>query len=56
MNKKHSKMQSIMIQFSYDHQKLDSNITKIGKNVEDLTKILDSMNVKKVIKKKNKFF
>lgn len=40
-------MQNLMTQFSYDHRKLDTRLTKIRKNADELAKMLDSMTAKK---------
>lgn len=49
--KKHGKMQSLMTQFSYEHRKLDSQLTKIRKNTNELVKMLESLDRKNTDKK-----
>ncbi|WP_274421392.1 hypothetical protein [Blautia sp. XA-2221] len=50
--KKHGKIYSIMTQFSYDHRRLDSHLTKIRKNADELAKMLDSLDRKNADKMK----
>lgn len=38
--KKHGRIQAIMTQFSYEHRRLDSHLTKIRKNADELARIL----------------
>ena len=49
--RKGSRIRSRMTQFSYDHRKLDARLTKIRKNADELAKMLDSMSMKKDVKK-----
>ena len=49
--RKDSWIRSLMPQFCYDHRKLDPRLTKIRKNADELAKMLDSMSMKKDVKK-----
>lgn len=49
--KKHGRIQTIMTQFSYEHRRLDSHLTKIRKNADELAKMLESLDRKKADKK-----
>lgn len=51
--RKRSKMQSIMTQFSYEHRRLDKQLSKIRKNTDELAHMLDSLGDKKGTEKKN---
>lgn len=42
-----SKLQNILTQFSYDHRKLDSRLSRIRKNADELAKMLDTMSQEK---------
>ena len=42
--KKHGRIQAIMTQFSYDHRRLDSHLTKI--RTDELAKMLESLDDK----------
>lgn len=50
--KKRSRIQTIMTQFSYEHRRLDDHLTKIRKNVDELAKMLDSLDRKNTDKKR----
>ena len=45
--RKRSKMQSIITQFSYEHRRLDKQLSKIRKNTGELAHMLDSLGDKK---------
>lgn len=45
--RKQNKLQSAMTQFSYQHRRLDSQLTKIHKNADELAKMLGSLDNKK---------
>ena len=51
--RKRSKMQSIITQFSYEHRRLDKQLSKIRKNTGELAHMLDSLGDKKGTEKKN---
>ena len=50
--RKRSKMQSIITQFSYEHRRLDKQLSKIRKNTGELAHMLDSLGDKKGTEKK----
>ena len=51
--RKRSKIQNIMTQFSYEHRRLDKQLSKIRKNTDELSHMLDSLGDKKGTEKKN---
>ena len=53
--RKRSKMQSIITQFSYEHRRLDKQLSKIRKNTGELAHMLDSLGDKKEQKEKLNF-
>ena len=44
--KKHGRIQAALMQFSYEHRKLDGHLKKIHKNAGELAKMLDSLDRK----------
>lgn len=44
--KRNNRMQSKLVQFSYDHKKLNYQMKKLKKSVGELSKLLDNMNPK----------
>ena len=44
--RKRSKIQNIMTQFSYEHRRLDKQLSKIRKNTDELAHMLDSLDRK----------
>ena len=54
--RKRSKMQSIITQFSYEHRRLDKQLSKIRKNTGELAHMLDSLGDKKGTEKKTEFY
>ena len=54
--RKRSKIQNIMTQFSYEHRRLDKQLSKIRKNTDELAHMLDSWEIKKEQKRKTEFY